>query len=132
MNLESLDFQWYVPLVDGNRARAQAGTDPAPLMVELRTPSFGELRQLPDRSTADAAARMAWDRQYFVTHVRGVQNLTLDGQPVTTGAELWRLGVEENRLSAELFLELFRALDVRAVLREGLITGLPSPSGSHA
>jgi hypothetical protein len=131
IELTSLDYVWYVPLFDGNRARAESGADPDPFRVELKTPSYGFIREAGARA-GDAAARAAFDRAYFVAHVRGITGLRLDGQPVTTGEQLWTLGAEQNRLAADLFLELFQALDSRATLRAGVIGPLPSPSRSHA
>lgn len=130
MEYAALDFKWYVPEFDGNRERYEAGEDPAPMMVEIKTPSYGYIRTLADRAGKSPAQRLAIDKDYFTKHTRGVQNLTLNGEPVKSGADLWRLGAEENRIDAALFLELFRAIDDKARLREGQVLGLSGPSAS--
>lgn len=129
MDLSSLDWTWYIPKLDGNREAAGNGQ----VAVELKTPSYGAIRTLATaRLGAPPEQRAAADRAYFTGHVRAVRGLTLDGAPVTSGAELWRLGVDENRIGPDLFLELFQALDSQAMLREGLVLGLSGRSGSGA
>lgn len=124
MDLTTLDWQWYVPALHGNR------DEPEPCMVELKTPAYGYVRStVARRAGASAEKRSDIDRAGFIAHVRGVRNLTLDGHAVTSGAELWRLGVDENRIAPDLFLEIFQALDDQAKLREGLAAGLSGPSG---
>lgn len=125
MDLTSLDWQWYVPMLHGNREAAE------PFMVELKTPAYGYVRAtITKRAGASPEKRAEIDRAGFVDHVRGVRNLTLDGRPVTSGEELWRFGVEQNRIAPDLFLEVFQALDDQAKLHEGLARGLSGPSGS--
>lgn len=124
------EYAWYVPTWEGNRARLMTGEESAPFAVELRTPAYGYMRKLAERPGQSAEQRTAIDKDYFTKHVRGVRNLTLDGEPVTTGADLWKLGAEQDKLPHDLFLELFRALDDKAKLREGLAEGLAGPSGS--
>lgn len=130
MDLQTLDWQWYVPTFRGNRERWLRGETPAPLMVELKTPSYGAIRANADRLGKQPDQRLAIDKQYFLGHVRGVKELTLDGTPVAEGAVLWQRGVDENRIDADLFLELFRALNDQAQLAEGLVSGLSGPSAS--
>lgn len=124
MDLQSLDWQWYEPEIGGNR------TAEAPMAVELKTPSFGYVRGISSRALKTGPEKFEYDRDQFAAHVRGVRNLTLDGKPILTGAELWKLGAEENRIAADLFIEIFRALDDKAKLREGVAAGLPGPSDS--
>jgi hypothetical protein len=40
MDLMAQRFQWYVPQYGGNRARYLAGEEPAPVMIELRLPTW--------------------------------------------------------------------------------------------
>lgn len=130
MELKTLEWEWYIPEAYGNRARWLAHEEPHPMEIEIRMPAFGYLRRLAQRGTLSPVERQAVDRKHFVDHTRGVKHLTLDGQAVLTGADLWRLGAEENRLDPALFVEIFRVLDDAAKLREGLALGLSGPSGS--
>ena len=130
MDLTSLDYAWYIPEAYGNRAKWLAGEEARPFQVEVRTPAFGYMRKLSQRGTMSPAEKQAVDRAHFVQHIRGVKDLVLDGTAVVTSDDLWRLGAEENKLDPELFIELFRVLDDKAKLREGLAAGLPGPSGS--
>src|SRR5262245_23846157 len=109
MDLTSLDWTWWMLEWNGNRAAFLAGAEPAPLELELRTPGWGYTRSLATRATLPSEHRSEIDKVVFRDHVRGVRNLRLDGAAVTTGEELWRLGAEENRIEAALFLETFKA-----------------------
>ena len=126
MDLNSLDWQWYVPSFQGNRDA------PEPFMVELKTPTYGAIRANADRLGKAPEQRLQIDKSYFLGHVRGIRALALDGTPIADGATLWRLGVDENRITADLFLELFRALNDAATLAEGVTLGLSGPSASRA
>lgn len=124
MDLQGLEWMWYTPAFEGNRETAE------PMSIEMRRPSFGYARTYAGRLSGTHKERVAAERALFVDHTRAIRGLSLNGQPVLTGADLWRLGAEENKLGPELFIELLQALDDRTRFAEGTASGFSGPSGA--
>ena len=102
-------------------------TQPPQVLEEVR-----RLLEIAARMPMAGAAPMADDLSAarFGRHVGRIQGLVLDdGTPITSGSELW---ARRDELDGELFNELWTAVANRDRLAAGLVSDLPSPSGSAA
>ncbi len=124
MDLKPCRFEWYLPEYGGNRARYLRGEDPEPLMLELRLPTWAEQRALTRLGRPMTDVELD---DYLAAHIGSIRNLSFEGRPITSGAELVALRAQ---LDANLLTELDRALGRQEQLDEGLRGKLPSPRGS--
>lgn len=128
LELEPIQWEWYVPLYRGNRARWEAGEDPDPFMVEIRMPTYEdslEALRMGDDKPADQRSR-----EFFCKHTRGVKGLVLQGAPpIETGSQLMD---HRDLLEPDLFGEINAVLIGRLRLDEGLRKNSKSAPGSSA
>jgi hypothetical protein len=142
--LPRIEWVAYVPAYAGWRARYQAGEliddDAAPVerrvpWMELRRPTAGDVRALlpllgraGDGTTA--VGDRVFSREWFVRHIRGIHGLALeDGTAITSGEDLWRIGVEQELVDQALVLELLTAILELGTLEAGLKKSLRSGRG---
>jgi hypothetical protein len=125
--------QWvtYLPAYGGNRARAEAGLEPHPITVQLRLPTWRELRAPAflgrPRTPED-------DDAFLADHIGAIAHLALepgspDGPPVPIpdGKTLLALA---DQVDGDFLAELNLALNDAARLHEGLKKSSPPPPGS--
>jgi len=113
----------YVPEFDGNRL------DDDPITVDIKPLTVREAQKTGGNVTAkrvkggfrtDAADI---NLRTFVSHVRNIRNLSINGKVVTRPEELLETGLHE------LVGEIQEALTDASMLSEGDVKNLPSPSG---
>lgn len=127
LELERLEWDWYVPTYRGERARALGSSAYDPAAVEIRPPTYRAWLELV--TAPDGSSPMERQKRYFLAHVRGVRNLHVGGAPVADAAALWAL-VEADAVEAGLIQELLVAIESRSALSAGLKKNWRSGSGS--
>jgi len=128
---KTVEFEWYVPFYGGNRDRyikhlkGLPGGDPKPFAVEIRVPTYAEIREALRGATADPERAMSEESndEFFAKHVRGVAEYEFEGRPIETGKKLIAL---KDRVDGDLIAEVYRAINSRGFLEPGLKNGLSS------
>jgi hypothetical protein len=109
--IELVDFVWYVPKFQGNRARWESGEDPDPWAIEICPTSYGDSRR-SKRAVVDDD----WVTEYRLDHTRSIRNLWIGEEHVTEAKRLWEVS---DRLDLNLVKELHDAIFEREHLDEG-------------
>jgi hypothetical protein len=124
------EWEDWVPPLDGERDLYRHEPDEA-LVMELRFLSKEQrehYQRISEKFQRLGAAASRSDvrsmRQMFVDNVRNVRNYTVDGAPVTTGAELFDVNGD-----VLLIVAVTEALTLRSTLDRGLSKKLRSGSG---
>jgi hypothetical protein len=131
--LRRVDWVWWIPPAFREAYQAGELTDDTVPMLELKQAHSGDAwRPFGAAMVSDEAMPKHLQRkEWFLRHVRGIRNLTLDdGTPIASADDLWRLGVEEEALEQSFFLDLLTAVWSLARLDEGLKKTLRAPPGS--
>jgi hypothetical protein len=130
--LARVDWVWWIPPAYREAYRTGELTDETVPLLELKRAHSGDAWR-PFGSAllgSDAVPKRLETREWFLRHVRGVRNLTLDdGTAIASAEDLWRLGVEEEALEQAFFLDLLTAIWNLGRLDEGLKKTLRAPPG---
>jgi hypothetical protein len=124
------EWELYIPNVDDERYLFVENPDEA-ITMELKLMSkrererFGMLAMKADKGPIERAKMSREFKKVFDEHVRNIKNLTInDGDPVTTGADLYESDEED------LKTDVTRALMQIGHLEAGLAKKLSSPSAT--
>lgn len=125
LTLPRTKLEPYIPEYLGNRARYEAGLEPAPTIVYLRLPTWREQRAF--LAAGSGATPEAFDT--FLAQLIGpIENLVLDdGTVVRSGIDLLALG---GAIDHDFIQELNVALGSRLVLEAGVAKNCSPRRGS--